>query len=167
MPRQSGEGFEFVNDIVGGAIPREYIKSVEEGIREAMTTGILAGYPVDDLSVSLYDGSFHNVDSSEVAFKIAGSMAFRDAAKRAGPILLEPVMRVEIVVPEEYMGEVMGDMNGRRGRVRSMGRAAVRNRDRVRAAVGNVGYATDLRSRSQGRPRFLCISINTSRPRSE
>ncbi len=155
MPRQSGEGFEFVNDIVGGAIPREYIKSVEEGIREAMTTGVLAGYPVDDLSVSLYDGSFHNVDSSEVAFKIAGSMAFRNAAKRAGPVLLEPVMRVEIVVPEEYMGEVMGDMNGRRGRVRSMEARGGTQIVTASAPLSEMfGYATDLRSRTQGRATF-------------
>ena len=108
--RQPGEGFEFVNDIVGGTIPREYIKPIEEGIREAMTAGVLASYPVDDVRVTLYDGSFHEVDSSEMAFKIAGSMAFKDAAKSAGPVLLEPVMRVEVVVPEEYMGDIMGDI---------------------------------------------------------
>ncbi len=152
VPRRPGEGFEFVNDIVGGSIPREFIKPIEQGIREAMTTGVLAGYPVDDLSVSLYDGTFHNVDSSEVAFKIAGSMAFRDAAKRAGPVLLEPVMRVEIVVPEEYMGDTMGDMNGRRGRIQSM---EARGGTQIVTAFAPLaemfGYATDLRSRTQGR----------------
>ena len=155
MPRQPGEGFEFVNDIVGGAIPRDYIKPVEQGIREAMTTGVLAGYPVDDLSVSLYDGSFHEVDSSEMAFKIAGSMAFRDAAKRAGPILLEPIMRVEVVVPEEYMGDTMGDMNGRRGRIRSMeARGGTQLVNALVPLAEMFGYATDLRSRSQGRATY-------------
>ena len=155
LPRQPGEGFEFINDIVGGAIPKEYIKPVEQGIRETMTTGVLAGYPVDDLSVSLYDGSFHDVDSSEVAFKIAGSMAFRDAAKKAGPILLEPVMRVEVVVPQEYMGDTMGDLNGRRGRIQSM--EALGGTQLVNAFVPLAemfGYATDLRSRTQGRATF-------------
>ena len=155
MPRGSGEGFEFVNDIVGGAIPREYIKPVEEGIREAMTTGVLAGYPIDDLSVSLYDGSFHNVDSSEVAFKIAGSMAFRHAAKKAGPVLLEPIMRVEIVVPEQYMGDTMGDINGRRGRVQSMeARGGTQIVNALAPLSEMFGYATDLRSLTQGRATF-------------
>ena len=151
-PGKPGTGFVFVNDIVGGAIPREFIKPVEGGIREAMTTGVLAGYPLDDLSVSLYDGSFHAVDSSEVAFKIAGSMAFRNAAKKAGPILLEPVMRVEIVVPEDYLGDTMSDMKGRRGRIHSM--EARGGTQIVTAFVplsAMFGYATDLRSRTQGR----------------
>ena len=155
MPRRPGEGFEFINDIVGGAVPREFIKPVEAGIREAMTTGVLAGYPVDDLSVSLYDGSFHDVDSSEVAFKIAGSMAFKAAARKAGPVLLQPVMRVEVVVPEEYMGEVIGDLNARRGRVRSMearGGSQIVNALVPLAAM--FGYATDLRSRTQGRATY-------------
>ena len=155
VPGQPGKGFEFVNDIVGGAIPKEFIKSVEEGIREAMTTGVLAGYPIDDLSVSLYHGSSHNVDSSELAFKIAGSMAFRDAAKKAKPILLEPVMRVEVVVPEEYMGDAMGDMKGRRGRIDSM--EARGSTQIVTAFVplsAMFGYATDLRSRTQGRATY-------------
>ena len=120
MPREAGAGFEFVNDIVGGTDPREYIKPIEEGIKEAMTTGVLAGYPVDDLTVELYDGSCTDVDSNEMAFKVAGSMAFKDAAHKAGPAFLEPVMRVEVVVPEEYMGDVMGDLNSRRGRIQSM-----------------------------------------------
>ena len=155
VPREPGEGFEFENAIVGGAIPREYIKSVEEGIRGAMTTGVLAGYPVDDIGITLYDGSYHDVDSSEIAFKIAGSMAFKDAAKRAKPVLMEPVMRVEVVVPEEYMGDVMGDLSGRRGKVQSMD-----PRGGTRIVVARVplsemfGYATDLRSRTQGRATY-------------
>ena len=155
MPRQPGEGLEFANDIVGGAIPKEFIKPVEAGIREAMTTGVLAGYPVDDLSVSLYDGSFHNVDSSEIAFKIAGSMAFQNAAKKAGPILLEPIMRVEVVVPEEYMGEAMGDLNGRRGRIQSMeARGGTQIVTAFVPLAEMFGYATDLRSRTQGRATY-------------
>ena len=119
VPRQPGEGYEFINNIVGGAIPKEFIKPIDQGIREAMTTGVLAGYPVDDVAVELYDGSFHDVDSSEMAFKIAGSMAFKDAAKKAKPVLLEPVMRVEVVVPKDYMGDVMGNLASRRGHIQS------------------------------------------------
>ena len=154
-PRVPGEGHEFVNEIVGGSIPREFIKPIDEGIREAMTTGILAGYPVDDVRIVLYDGSYHDVDSSEMAFKIAGSMAFKDAARKAAPVLLEPVMRVEVVVPEEYMGEVIGDLNGRRGRIESM---EARGGTRVvssRVPLSEMfGYATDLRSRTQGRATY-------------
>src|SRR5436190_2005536 len=116
VPRNPGEGYEFINNIVGGAIPKEFIKPIDQGIREALTTGVLAGYPVDDVKIELYDGSFHDVDSSEMAFKIAGSMAFQDAAKKAKPVLLEPVMRVEVVVPKAYMGDVMGDLASRRWR---------------------------------------------------
>ena len=155
VPTQPGHGFEFSNDIVGGAIPRDYIKSVREGIQDAMTTGILAGYPIEDVSVSLYDGSYHQVDSSEMAFRIAGSMAFRGAARKAGAVLLEPSMRLEVVVPEEYMGDIITDLNGRRGRVRSMeahGGTQIINA-RVPLA-GMFGYATDLRSRTQGRATF-------------
>ncbi len=154
-PRKPGEGFEFKNGIVGGSIPREYIKPVEEGIREAMSTGVLAGYPVDDLGVELYDGSYHEVDSSEMAFKIAGSMAFKEAAKKASPVLLEPIMRVEVVVPEEYLGDIMGDINARRGRIISM--EARGNTQLVNARVPlseMFGYATDLRSRTQGRATY-------------
>jgi elongation factor G len=155
VPRQPGEGFEFENDIVGGAIPREYIKPIEEGIKEAMTTGVLAGYPVDDVSVSLYDGSFHDVDSSEMAFKIAGSMAFKDAAKKAAPVLLEPVMRVEVVVPEEYMGDIMGDLSGRRGKIVSMEARGSTQIVNSRVPLSEMfGYATDLRSRTQGRATY-------------
>jgi elongation factor G len=154
-PRQPGEGFEFENDIVGGSIPREYIKPIEEGIKEAMTSGILAGYPVDDVRVSLYDGSYHEVDSSEMAFKIAGSMAFKDAAKKARPVLLEPVMRVEVVVPEEYMGDIMGDINSRRGRITAMEARGGTQIVRSRVPLSEMfGYATDLRSRTQGRATY-------------
>ena len=155
VPAQPGHGFEFSDDIVGGVIPREFIKSVREGIQDAMTTGILAGYPIEDVSVSLYDGSHHDVDSSEMAFRMAGSMAFREAARRAGAVLLEPSMRLEVVVPEEYMGDIITDLNGRRGRVRSMeahGGTQIINA-RVPLA-GMFGYATDLRSRTQGRATF-------------
>jgi elongation factor G len=154
-PRKPGEGFEFVNGIVGGAIPREYIKPVEEGIREAMTAGVLASYPVDDVSVTLYDGSYHEVDSSEMAFKIAGSMAFKDAAKQAGPVLLEPMMRVEVVVPEEYMGDVMGDINARRGKITAMEARGGTQIVRARVPLSEMfGYATNLRSRTQGRATY-------------
>jgi elongation factor G len=154
-PGQPGNGFEFVNDIHGGKIPREYIKSVEDGIRDAMTNGILAGYPIEDVSVSLYDGSYHDVDSSEMAFKIAGSMAFREAAKKAGAKLLEPVMRVEVVVPESYMGDVIGDLNSRRGRVRSMEAKGGTQIVDARVPLAEMfGYATDLRSRTQGRATY-------------
>ena len=155
VPSQPGNGFEFVNDIVGGAIPREYIKSVEEGIRDAMTTGILAGYPIEDVSVSLYDGSYHEVDSSEMAFKVAGGMAFREAARKAGAILLEPVMRVEVVVPEQYVGEVIGDLNARRGRIRSLEVRGGTQIVNARVPLAEMfGYATELRSRTQGRATY-------------
>jgi elongation factor G len=154
-PRKPGEGFEFENDIVGGTIPREYIKPIEEGIREAMTSGVLAGYPVDDVRIVLYDGSYHDVDSSEMAFKIAGSMAFKDAARRASPVLLEPVMRVEVVVPEEYMGDIMGDINSRRGRITAMEARAGTQIVRARVPLSEMfGYATDLRSKTQGRATY-------------
>jgi elongation factor G len=154
-PRKPGEGFEFVNQISGGAIPREFVKPVEEGVREAMSAGVLAGYPVDDVSVTLKDGSFHEVDSSEIAFKIAGSMAFKDAARKAAPVLLEPVMRVEVVVPEEYMGDVMADLTGRRGRITSMEARGATQIVNARVPLSEMfGYATDLRSRTQGRATY-------------
>jgi elongation factor G len=154
-PRQPGEGFEFVNSIVGGVVPREYIKPIEEGIKEALTTGVLAGYPVDDVGVELYDGSYHDVDSNEMAFKIAGSMAFKDAAHRAGPVLLEPVMRVEVVVPEEHMGDIMGDLNSRRGRIQAMDARGGTQIVTARVPLSEMfGYATDLRSRTQGRATY-------------
>jgi elongation factor G len=152
-PLPAGSGFHFVNEIRGGSIPREFIKPVQEGVEEALQGGILAGYPMDDVKVTLWDGSSHDVDSSELAFKIAGSMAFKAAAEKANPVLLEPVMKVEIVVPEEYMGEVIGDLNGRRGKIETINTP----RQGVRVIGANVpladmfGYATDMRSLTQGR----------------
>ncbi len=154
-PRQPGEGFEFENGIVGGVIPREYIKPIEEGIKEAMTTGVLAGYPVDDVKVELVHGSYHDVDSNEMAFKIAGSMAFKDAAQKAKPVLLEPVMRVEVVVPEEFMGDIIGDLNSRRGHIQSMEARGGTQIINARVPLSEMfGYATDMRSRTQGRATY-------------
>ena len=154
-PLAPGVGFQFVNKIVGGVIPREYIPAVENGVREAMENGVLAGYPLLDIEVTLFDGSFHQVDSSEVAFKIAGSMAFREAAKKAKPVLLEPIMDMEVVCPADFLGDVMGDLTSRRGRIREM-------EDRAGAKVVNAsvplsemfGYATDVRSMTQGRATY-------------
>ncbi|HEX9756817.1 MAG TPA: elongation factor G [Nitrospiria bacterium] len=154
-PKEPGEGFEFLNKIVGGAIPKEYIPAVEKGIREAMENGILAGYPMVDFKVILYDGSYHDVDSSEMAFKIAGSMGFKEAAKKANPGLLEPIMSLEVIVPEEYMGDVIGDLNSRRGKIQGMlprGNAQVIEAEVPLAEM--FGYATDLRSMTQGRATF-------------
>lgn len=154
-PQERGGGFEFENAIVGGVIPREYIPAVQNGIREAMEQGILAGYPMVDIKAVLYDGSFHEVDSSELAFKIAGSMAFKSAANKAKPQLLEPVMNVEVVVPEEYMGDVIGDLNARRGRIRGLEDRAGAKVVLAYVPLGEMfGYATDLRSRTQGRATF-------------
>ena len=154
-PAQPGNGFEFVNEIVRGAVPREYIRPVEQGIRAAMTTGVLAGYPIEDVSVSLYDGSYHDVDSSEGAFHIAGVMAFRDAAQKGGAVLLEPVMRVEVVVPEEYMGDVIADLNSRRGKIRSMEARGGSQIVNARVPLAEMfGYATEMRSRTQGRATY-------------
>ena len=155
VPGQPGTGFEFVNEIVGGVVPREYVRPVEAGIRDAMTTGVLAGYPLEDVRVSLYDGSYHDVDSSEGAFQIAGVMAFRDAAQKAGAVLLEPVMRIEVVVPEEYMGDVISDLNSRRGKVRSMEARGGSQIVNARVPLAEMfGYATELRSRTQGRATY-------------
>ncbi|HEY7789374.1 MAG TPA: elongation factor G, partial [Vicinamibacterales bacterium] len=155
IPRQPGEGYEFINDIVGGTIPKEFIKPIDEGIREAMTTGVLAGYPVDDLAIELYDGSYHDVDSSEMAFKIAGSMAFKDAAKKARPVLLEPIMRVEVVVPKDYMGDVIGNLASRRGHIQSQEDRGGTQIINARVPLSEMfGYATDLRSRTQGRATY-------------
>jgi elongation factor G len=154
-PSGAGAGFVFENDIVGGSVPREYIKPIEQGIREAMSNGVLAGYEVKDVKVSLYDGSYHEVDSSEMAFKIAGSMAFKDGCKRASPALLEPVMKVEVVLPEEYMGDVIGDLNSRRGRIEGMeARPGTQIIKSVVPLAMMFGYATDLRSRTQGRATY-------------
>ena len=155
-PREQGEGFEFKNSIVGGAIPKEYIPKIEEGIKEAMQTGPVAGYQVVDVGVELYDGSYHEVDSSEMAFKIAASMAFREAAKKAKPVLLEPIFKVEVTVPEEYMGDVIGDISSRRGRIEGsdMNNGAVAVRGYVPLSE-MFGYATDLRSKTQGRGVYV------------
>jgi elongation factor G len=154
-PAGPGEGYEFVDKIVGGKIPREYIPSVDLGIQEAMEAGVLAGYPVVDVIVQLVDGSYHEVDSSEMAFKVAGSMAFKNAMERAKPKLLEPVMAVEVVTPEEYLGDVMGDLNARRGRVEGLEPRGNAQAIRARVPLATMfGYATDLRSTTQGRATF-------------
>jgi len=154
-PLEDGEGFEFVNAIVGGVIPREYIPAVEKGVREATYRGILAGYPVVDIKATLYDGSYHEVDSSEMAFKIAGSIAFREAAKKAHPVLLEPFMSVEVVTPEEYLGDVIGDLNSRRGKIQSIERRGNAQVIKLQAPLSEMfGYATDLRSKTQGRATY-------------
>ncbi len=155
-PREPGSGFEFVNSIVGGAIPKEYIPKIEDGIKEAMENGPLAGYQVVDVGVELYDGSYHEVDSSEMAFKIAASMAFREAAKKAKPVLLEPIFKVEVTVPEEYMGDVIGDISSRRGRIEGsdMNNGVVAVRGMVPLSE-MFGYATDLRSKTQGRGVYV------------
>ncbi len=154
-PKEAGSGYEFINEISGGVIPKEYIPAVDKGIQEAMQNGVLAGYPVVDCKVTLYDGSYHEVDSSEMAFKIAGSMAFKDACRKANPVLLEPMMKVEVEVPEDYMGDVIGDLNRRRGQINSMD-------DRMGLKIVNAfvplaemfGYSTDLRSATQGRGTY-------------
>ena len=154
-PNESGKGYEFVNEIVGGAIPKEYIPAVDAGIQGAMESGILAGYPVVDVKVTLYDGSFHEVDSSEMAFKIAGSMAFKEACRKANPTLLEPIMKVDVIVPEDYMGDVIGDLNARRGQIQGMeARPGAQQIDALVPLSEMFGYATDLRSRTQGRGQY-------------
>ena len=151
-PLPAGEGYEFVNGIVGGVVPREYIPAVDRGVQEQMENGVVAGYPMLDCKVTLYDGSYHDVDSSEMAFKIAGSMAFRDGAKNANPVLLEPIMKVEVVTPEDYMGDVMGDLNRRRGLPQGMEDTPSGKSIRAEVPLAEMfGYATDLRSMSQGR----------------
>jgi elongation factor G len=154
-PQEPGKGYEFVNDIVGGSVPKEYIKPVDQGIREAMEGGVLAGYEMVDIKATLYDGSYHEVDSSEMAFKIAGSMAFKEAARRAHPVLLEPVMSVEVVVPDEFMGDIIGDLNSRRGRVEGVEHRAGSQVIKAFVPLSEMfGYATDMRSRTQGRATF-------------
>jgi elongation factor G len=151
-PRAHGEGYEFVNAIVGGVVPREYIGAVDKGVKEQMENGVVAGYPVVDCRVTLYDGSYHDVDSSEMAFKIAGSMGFREGATKASPVLLEPIMKVEVVTPEGYMGDVMGDLNRRRGLPKGMDDSPSGKIIRAEVPLAEMfGYATDLRSMSQGR----------------
>lgn len=152
IPQEPGAGFEFENKIVGGAIPREYIGSVEAGVKEAMETGVLAGFPMVDIKVVVFDGSYHDVDSSEMAFKIAGSMGFKEGARKADPVLLEPYVKVEVVVPEDYMGDVIGDLNSRRGRVDGMEmRSGAEHINAFVPLAEMFGYATDLRSKTQGR----------------
>jgi elongation factor G len=154
-PTEPGDGYEFIDKIVGGKIPREYISSVDLGIQEAMESGVLAGFPVVDIRVQLVDGSFHDVDSSEMAFKIAGSMAFKSAMQKAKPKILEPIMAVEVVTPEEYLGDVMGDLNSRRGRVEGLEPRGNAQAIRARVPLATMfGYATDLRSTTQGRATF-------------
>jgi elongation factor G len=154
-PNEPGGGFVFENKIVGGAVPREYVPAVEKGIKEAMETGVLAGYPMVDIKVSLTDGSYHDVDSSEMAFKIAGSMGFKEACRKAKPVLLEPVMDVEVVTPEEYMGAIVGDLNSRRGRILSMEARGTSQVIRANVPLGQMfGYATEMRSMTQGRATY-------------
>ena len=154
-PQEPGTGYEFVNDIVGGAIPKEFIPAVDKGVQEQMRSGVLAGYPIEDVKVTLYDGSFHDVDSSEMAFKIAGSMCFRQGAMEADPTILEPMMKVEVVTPEEYMGDVMGDLNRRRGIVHGMDDTPAGKNVRADVPLSEMfGYATSLRSATQGRATY-------------
>jgi len=154
-PQEPGAGYEFVNEIVGGVVPREYIPAVDKGVQEQMENGVIAGYPVVDVKVTLYDGSYHDVDSSEMAFKIAGSMCFKEGAKKASPVLLEPVMKVEVVTPEEYMGDVMGDLSSRRGLVQGMEDTPSGKQIKAEVPLSEMfGYATDLRSATQGRATY-------------
>ncbi|MCI9515294.1 MAG: elongation factor G [Oscillospiraceae bacterium] len=154
-PNESGKGYEFINEVVGGAVPKEYIPAVDAGIQGAMLSGVCAGYPVVDVKVTLYDGSYHEVDSSEMAFKIAGSMAFKEACQKAEPTLLEPIMKVCVIVPEEYMGDVIGDLNSRRGQIQGFeARTGAQQIDAFVPLSEMFGYATDLRSRTQGRGQY-------------
>jgi elongation factor G len=151
-PAEAGSGYEFVNGIIGGVVPKEYIPAVDKGVREQMENGVIAGFPVVDCKVTVYDGSYHDVDSSEMAFKIAGSMAFREGMGKANPVLLEPIMKVEVVTPEEYMGDVMGDLSRRRGLPQGMDDTPAGKTIRAEVPLAEMfGYATDLRSMSQGR----------------
>ena len=154
-PREPGKGYEFVSKVVGGSVPREYWSAVDKGIKEAMDGGILAGYPVVDVKAILYDGSYHEVDSSEMAFKIAGSMGFKEAARKAKPVILEPIMNVEVVTPEEYMGDVIGDLNSRRGKIQQMEKRGKAQVIKSQVPLAEMfGYATDLRSKTQGRATY-------------
>jgi len=180
-PNETGKGYEFINAVVGGAIPKEYIPAVDAGIKGAMQSGVLAGYNVVDVKVTLYDGSYHEVDSSEMAFKIAGSMAFKSACRKGDPVLLEPIMKVTVIVPEEYMGDVIGDLNSRRGEIQGFEDRAGVKQINSRVPLGDMfGYATDLRSKTQGRgqyvmepdgykevPRSIAEKIISSRAKSE
>jgi elongation factor G len=155
-PNETGKGYEFINKIVGGSIPKEYIPAVDAGIRGAMQSGVLAGYNVVDVKVTLYDGSYHEVDSSEMAFKIAGSMAFKTACRQADPVLLEPIMKVVVIVPDEYMGDVIGDLNSRRGEIQGFEDRNGAKQINSRVPLADMfGYATDLRSKTQGRGQYV------------
>jgi len=154
-PNEKGKGFEFVNEIKSGAVPREYFKAIEHGMKEAMEGGVLAGYPMVDVKVTLYDGSYHEVDSDEMAFKIAASMGFKEASRKASPVLLEPIMSVEVVVPEEYMGIIIGDLNSRRGRIEGVEHRAGSQVIKSLVPLAEMfGYATQMRSNTQGRATF-------------
>lgn len=155
-PLPEGEGFEFVNEIVGGAVPKEYIPAVEKGCREQMDGGVLAGFPMLDVKVTLFDGSFHDVDSNEMAFKVAASMGFKKGAMEASPVMLEPMMKVEVTTPEENMGDVVGDLNRRRGMIEGMdeGPAGLKIVNALVPLAEMFGYATDLRSATQGRASY-------------
>jgi elongation factor G len=154
-PLEAGKGFEFVDAIKGGVIPREFFPAVEKGVKEALDRGVVAHYPMTDVEVELYDGSFHEVDSSEAAFKIAGSMAFQEAAKRAKPVILEPVMKLQVIVPPDFLGEVTGNVNSKRGKIENLGdRVNVKVIDAKVPLAEMFGYATELRSMTQGRASF-------------
>ena len=155
-PNETGKGYEFINAVTGGTVPKEYIPAVDQGIQGALHAGVLAGYPVVDVKVTLYDGSYHEVDSSEMAFKIAGSMAFKEACRIADPVLLEPIMKVSVIVPEEYMGDVIGDLNSRRGEIQGFEERSGLKQINARVPLGDMfGYATDLRSKTQGRGQYV------------
>jgi elongation factor G len=154
-PTEPGTGYKFVNGIVGGVVPKEYIPAVDKGVQEQMQNGVIAGYPVVDVKVTLFDGSYHDVDSSEIAFKIAGSMGFKEGAKKAKPVLLEPIMKVEVVTPEDYMGDVNGDLNRRRGLLQGLDDSPSGKIVRAQVPLAEMfGYATVLRSMSQGRATY-------------
>jgi len=167
-PNESGKGYEFTNAIVGGVVPREYIPAVSHGIQEAMRNGVIAGFPVVDIKAKIFDGSYHDVDSDEISFKVAGSIAFKEGAKKAKPVLLEPIMDVEVVTPEEYLGDVMGDLNSRRGKIE--GFSARKDAQVIKATVPlseMFGYATILRSMTQGRAIYtMQFSHYTEVPKS-
>ena len=154
-PRAAGTGFEFEDEVKGGVIPKEYIPAIKKGVQEALDRGVIAGYPVIDIEVAVYDGTYHEVDSSEAAFKIAGSIALQDAVKRANPVILEPVMKIEVITPEQFMGDVIGDLNAKRGQIQEMrDRAGVKVIDAAVPLAEMFGYATGLRSMSQGRASY-------------
>ena len=154
-PKPAGGGYEFVNGIVGGSVPREYIPAVDKGIKEAMETGVIAGYPVVDVKVTVFDGSYHDVDSSEMAFKIAGSIGFKEGFRKAKPVLLEPIMKVEVVTPEDYYGDIIGDLNRRRGQILGMEESPSGKVITADVPLAEMfGYATSVRSMSQGRATF-------------